>query len=108
MSPFKIHVLPKLGKKPIEDIDRHMINDVLDPIWHTKPEAATKALARLNLTLKHGAAIGLDVDLQAAAKARALMGKQRREVRHIPSMPYQETPAYYQALGDENNVRDWP
>lgn len=52
----------------------------------------------MNLTLKHAAALGLDVDMQAVLKARALLGKQRHEVRHIPSIPYMEAPAFYQWL----------
>ena len=53
---------------------------------------------RLNLTLKHAAALGLDVDLQATMKARALLGKQRHRATHIPSLPYEEAPAFYEML----------
>lgn len=88
MSPLKVHVLPKLGRYPIEDIDQHVLKETLGPIWHKKPEAATKALNRMSLTLKHAAALGLNVDLQAAMKTRALFGKQRHEITHIPSLPY--------------------
>lgn len=71
-----------------------MIKRILDPIWHEKAETATKCLNRLSLTLKHAAALGLEVDLQATMKARALLGKQRHEVTHIPAMPYAEVPAF--------------
>jgi len=50
------------------------------------------------MTLKHAAALGLDVDLQAVLKAKALLGKQRHKVEHIPSMPYDEVPDFYQSL----------
>jgi len=95
LSPLKTHVLPKLGQLPIEDLDQHEIKQVLAPIWHTKADTARKAMNRLNLTLKHAAALGLDVDLQATMKAQALLGKQRHEVQHIPSLPYADTPAFY-------------
>lgn len=95
LSPLNTHVLPKIGKRAIEELDQHMIKEVLDPIWHSKADTARKALNRLNLTLEHAAALGLEVDLQAPMKARALMGKQRHEVTNIPSMPYQEVPAFY-------------
>ena len=51
MSPLKVHVIPKIGKTAVEDVDQHALRDLLAPIWHSKPEAATKALNRLNLTL---------------------------------------------------------
>ena len=61
-SALELHVLPKLGKVPVEEIDARDIRDVLQPLWHTKAETARKALNRLSVVLKHGAALGLDVD----------------------------------------------
>ena len=95
LSPLKIHVLPKLGKLPVEDVDQHQIKSVLEPIWQEKPEAARKAINRINLTLKHAAALGLDVDLQATMKAKALLGKQKHQAAHIPALPYQDAPRFY-------------
>lgn len=104
MSPLSTHIIPKLGKVSVEDIDQHALVETLQPIWHEKPEAARKALNRVNLTLKHAAALGLEVDLQAPMKAKALMGKQRHEVTHIPSMPYQDATAFYQWLKAKDTV----
>lgn len=104
MSPLSSHIIPKLGSIPVEDIDQHLLVDTLGPIWHNKPEAARKALNRVNLTLKFAVALGLNVDLQATMKAKALMGKQRHEVTHIPSMPYQDAPTFYQWLKSQDAV----
>lgn len=98
LSPLTVHILPKLGKRAVEDINQLDIKRILEPIWHTKPEAARKALNRINITLKHAAALGIDVDLQAAMKARALLGKQRHVAKHIPSLPYKDAPAFYRWL----------
>lgn len=98
LSPLNTHVLPKIGTMPIEDIDQHELKRVLEPIWHEKPDTARKAMNRINLTLKHAAALDLDVDLQAVMKAQALLGKRRHTVQHIPSLPYAETPKFYQYL----------
>ncbi len=98
LSPLSVHVLPKIGKEPIEEIDQHDLKRVLGPIWHTKPDTARKAMNRMSLTLKHAAALGLDVDLQAVMKAQALLGKQRHTVKHIPSLPYAEAPDFYRWL----------
>ena len=98
MSPLSSHIIPKLGSIPVEDIDQHSLVDTLGPIWHDKPEVARKALNRVNLTLKHAVALGLNVDLQAPMKAKVLMGKQRHEVTHIPAMPYRDAPKFYEWL----------
>ena len=36
-TPLQLHILPKLGKKPIGDVDQTDIRDALKPIWHTRP-----------------------------------------------------------------------
>ena len=104
MSPLNTHVIPQIGHTAIEELDQHRLKSLLEPIWHAKPEAASKALNRLNLTLKHAAALGLDVDVQASMKAKALLGKQRRETVHIPSLPYREVPAFYAWLSSKEQM----
>ncbi len=98
-SPLELHILPKLGQVPVEDIDQRDIRDTLAPIWHTKAATAEKAMSRLNIVLRHAAALGLEVDLQATDKAKALLGRQRHTVTNVPSLPWQEVPAFYQSLG---------
>ena len=99
-TPLELHVLPKLGNVPISDIDQKDIRDVLAPIWHTKADTAQKALNRLGICLKHAAALGLDVDLQATEKARALLGKSRHKIQNIPALPWAEVPGFYASLAD--------
>lgn len=102
-SPLELHVLPKLGGVPVADIDQKDIRDTLAPIWHTKADTARKAMNRLGICLKHAAALGLEVDLQAPDKARALLGKQRHKAENIPALPWHDVPAFYASL-DEASV----
>ena len=44
--------------------------------------------------------MGLDVDMQATDKARALLGKSRHVIKNIPSMPWQEVPSVYASLNE--------
>jgi integrase len=99
-SPLELHILPKLGKIPIADINQTDIRDALAPIWHSKAETAKKAINRLGICFKHAAALGLDVDIQATEKARALLGRQRHKAGNIPAMPWSEVPAFYLSLND--------
>jgi len=98
LSPLTLHVLPKLGKVPVTDIDQRDIRDVLKPLWHEKADTARKALNRLSIVLKHAAALGLDVDLQAADKAKALLGKSRHVAKNIPAMAWPDVPGFYASL----------
>lgn len=98
LSPLNIHVLPKLGKVPVTDLDQRDIRDTLAPIWHTKADTARKALNRLSIVLRHAAALGLDVDLQATDKAKALLGKSRHVAKNIPAMAWADVPDFYASL----------
>jgi integrase len=104
-SPLELHILPKLGRMPVSEIDQRDIRDTLAPIWHDKAETARKAMNRLSICIKHAAALGLDVDIQATDKAKALLGKQRHTTQHLPAVPWQEVPAFYQSL-DEGTVTE--
>jgi len=103
-SPLELHVLPRLGKVPVADIDQIDIRDTLAPIWHEKSDTARKALNRLGICLTHAAALGLDVDLQAVSKARALLGKPRHVAKHIPAMAWSDVPDFYKSLTSENTI----
>ena len=102
LSPLEHHILPKLGGVPVAEITQIDIRDVLRPIWHEKADTARKALNRLSICLKHAAALGLDVDLQAPIKAQALLGKRDHTVTHIPALPWQDVPTFYASLSDRS------
>ena len=104
MSPLRVHIIPKIGKYPIVEIDQHILKQTLTPIWHKKAESAEKCLNRISIALRHAAALGLAVDLQVPMKAKALLGKQRRTTTHIPSMPYADVPAFYEWLEAQDTV----
>ena len=98
LSPLTLHVLPKLGKVPVTDLDQRDIRDTLAPLWHTKADTARKAINRLSIVLRHAAALGLDVDLQATDKAKALLGKSRHVPKNIPAMAWADVPGFYASL----------
>jgi integrase len=98
LSPLTLHVLPKLGKVPVTDLDQRDIRDTLAPLWHAKAETARKALNRLSIVMRHAAALGLDVDLQATEKAKQLLGKTRHKPKNIPAMDWRDVPDFYASL----------
>jgi integrase len=99
-TPLALHVLPKLGKLPVEDIDQRDIRDALAPIWHDKADTARKAINRLTIVLRHAAALGLDVDLQAPEKAKALLGQTRHRSKNIDALAWADVPVFYRTLAE--------
>lgn len=104
-SPLSLYVLPALGTMPVEEIHQRDIERALAPIWRDKPATAKKAIQRLSAVIKHAAALGLDVNLNAVANARQLLGDQALKVRHHPAMPWQELPRFFQSLNTQNTVQ---
>jgi integrase len=100
-SPLRLHVLPILGQTPIEDIDQRDIKKALSKLWHTKPETARKAMSRLGLIFAHATAAGLDVDIQAPVKAKALLGAQSDIAQRIPALHWQDVPAFYESINEQ-------
>ena len=98
INPLVNHVIPKLGKVPVAEIDQNDIRRTFAPIWHEKPSVARKAIDRLGISLRHAAAMGLDVDIQAVDKAKALLGKARHIVKPTPAMLWKDVPAFYASL----------
>ncbi len=52
-STMETYVFPKLGKRPVADITPRDILDVMEPIWFTVPETASRVLQRLSSVFEH-------------------------------------------------------
>ena len=103
-SPLRLYLLPELGELKIEEIHQRDIERTLKPIWTTKSPTAKKALDRLGAVMKHAAAMGLEVNLNAVLNAKQLLGHSGHTVRHHPALPWQDIPRLYQSLIPENTV----
>jgi integrase len=103
-SPLQLHVLPKLGNVSVEEITQQDIAQTLKPIWEAKAETAKKAINRLNIVFTYAAAVGLDVDMNAIAKAKALLGKQRKQTKNTPALSWSEVPSFYEQLAEPTIV----
>ena len=68
------------------------------------PDVARKCMNRINITVRHAAAAGLDVDLGLTLKAKTLLGEQHHEEKPLPSMPYAEIPDFYDSLSEKNHT----
>ena len=83
-SPLELHVLPRLGRMPIEDLDQNDVKAALAPIWHEKGETAKKAITRLKVVFKHAVAMGLRRsagDRQSPGAARQVPAEDRAHRR---------------------------
>jgi integrase len=104
VNSLRDHVLPVIGNVPAALIERKDVLAVLQPIWRTLPETASRIRGRIERILDFAEAEGLRAEgsnpaRYAGALARQL-GAQRKmaSVRHFAAMPYRAIPAFLVAL----------
>jgi hypothetical protein len=51
-STFETYAIPVIGTKPLAQVDVNDVKAILDPIWQTKHETATRAHARLTAPME--------------------------------------------------------
>lgn len=86
-STLTNYVTPKLGKRPVNDIQASDILTVLQPIWVEKNETARRVKQRIGTVMKWAIAQGLRTDDPTAALNQVLP-KPNRKVKHRAALPY--------------------
>jgi integrase len=109
ISTLKEYVFPKLGKLAVADIDIGSVLSVLEPIWPTKTETASRVRSRIEAVLDWAAVRKLRTgdnparwkgNLQHVLPARARLAKPQ----HHAALPYAEIPAFMAALRKRDGV----
>jgi integrase len=103
------YVHPTIGDLPVAVIDTALVMRVLEPIWRTIPETASRVRGRIESVLDWAKARGyragenparwrghIDHLLPSRAKVRT--------VKHLPAMPYTEIGAFMASLRQETSL----
>jgi integrase len=91
-------VYPEIGLLPVQAVDTALVLKVLEPIWTTKPETASRVRQRIENILDSAKARGFR-DRENPARWRGHLDKvlparaRVREVEHLAALPYTELPA---------------
>jgi len=101
LSPMRVHLLPKLGKRRAASLHQTDIRDVVAPIWHRKHETARKLIQRLGIVFKQGKLAGFAVDPFTVEAAKHLLGEVPAKSRPIPATAWQDVPALFARLGEK-------
>src|ERR1700737_617757 len=100
---------PVFGSLPVQSIDVGLVMRALEPIWHTKPETASRLRGRIEAVLDWATVRGhrkgenparwrghLDKLLPARSKVH--------KVKHHPALPYDELADFVAALRSQEGV----
>lgn len=98
---------PVIGQLPVEEIDTHHILAILQPIWLTKPETASRLRGRLQQILTAAIVRKLRPAFNPAAwdgHLAALLPSRRTSDRHHAALPFGEVPSFIALLRDTDSL----
>lgn len=102
-STLDKYAAPLIGDKPVVDVSTEDVLRILQPIWSTKTETATRVRSRVELVLSYAKALKLRQGENPAAwrgHLDALLPKptKLKNIRHHPALPYARMPEFMRAL----------
>lgn len=108
-ATLKTYAYPVIGALPVQSIDTTLVMKVLDPIWSTKSETASRVRGRIETVIDTAKARG---EYQGENPARwkghleTLLPKRSkvRKVRNHPALAYGELPAFLKDLRGREGI----
>jgi integrase len=108
-ATLKTYAYPKIGALPVQALDTALVMAVLDPIWSTKPETASRVRGRIEAVIGAAKARGefkgenpatwkghLDKLLPKTSKVR--------KVENHAALPYADLPAFMMDLREREGI----
>lgn len=103
LNSLKTHAFGKIGEVPVREVDVEHVRRVLEPIWATKTETATRVRQRIEAVLGYARTAGYRSGDNPAAWAENLENllpkpSKVRKVEHFRALHYRECPEFMQEL----------
>jgi integrase len=108
-ATLSAYAYPVIGALPVQAVDTDLVMKVLDPIWRTKPETASRLRGRMESILDFAIARKHRTG-ENPARWRGLLDKllparsKVREVEHHAALPYGELPAFLPDLREQEGT----
>lgn len=108
-ASLQTYAYPVIGKLPVDQVTMELVLQVLEPIWTTKTETASRLRQRIETVLDWAKARKLRTgDNPASLKGGLgqLLPKASKiaKVRHQPALPYQQVHAFVQELRAKRGI----
>lgn len=107
ISRLEMYAFPVIGDVPVADVDVNHVMSVLEPIWQTKTETATRVRQRMESVLTWAKVSGYrDGDNPAFWKGnlKELLPNPSKlhKVSHYPALPWKRVPEFMDALRERS------
>ena len=106
---LEVYVYPVFGHVPVQAVDVSLVMKVLDPLWRTKTETASRLRGRIETILDWAAVRGYRTGENPARwrghLQRALPQRSRvQKVEHHKALPYADLPAFMKVLHRNSSI----
>ena len=103
------YAAPVIGKLSVDAVDTGLVMRVLEPIWQTKPETASRLRGRVESVLAWATVRGYRTGDNPARWKNHLdhllpSRSKVRQVQHHAALPYAELPAFMAKLREEDGI----
>ena len=98
LSSFEKHLFPRIGARPVDQIDSARVVEALTPIWLEIPETARRILQRISVVLDFAHIKGWVPEEVSLRSVRKGLPRQSDKRGHMEAMPYADVPALMQNL----------
>ena len=109
IATLETYAYPMIGNLPVSAIDTGLVVQVLDPIWNTKPETATRVRGRIEAVLDYATVRGFREGPNPAQwkgnLAHTFPARTKvRKVEHHAALPYADIGEFMTALRKQAGV----
>jgi integrase len=102
-NTMRDYVYPAIGSVSVDQIDGQIIEAILRPIWHSKPEAAQKVRQRICMVLNFAQAKRWRA-IAAPSEALSILLGDKPQGGNLPAMPFEEVPAFIAKIRSETET----
>ena len=92
------HVMPAIGDASVDVITTAEVLKLLEPLWTTKPETASRIRQRVAMIFDFAIAAGYRTDNPCGPALLKALPRRPRQRRHHPSLPFAEVPGVVRAI----------
>ena len=96
-NSLRRYAFPRIGTRPVSEVESADVLAILSPIWHSKPTIAKAVRQRIHSVLEWAIAMNLRSD-NPADRVRPVLGPQRNIVTHMRALPHREVAAALAAV----------
>lgn len=101
-STMETYVFPDIGNDSIAKVTPKQVIKLLRPLWHSKPETASRVLQRMSVVFERAIVLEERKDANPCKGVATVLSKLEKDVAHHASLHYSKTPAFIQRLRKSN------